>query len=325
MSTTMAGSWDRRRHFVRWHCAIATARFSPRRFCRGLEGYTMRCIHLRDESRASRWRITSSRLKRLPSRMLRALHTEWGILLTDFSAAYPSVNHCWIFQVLEKAKLPEFICRFLRRIYCDSTTCGICRNDERTISHGPGAGGEAVLRAASCLHWRSIASSVGSRMRSFQGTLLAWTSSSRFRVLMLTTLHWLLRPFDGWWLNCCWVQYGSESCQYLLGWMSTNCEEFLEMMVLKYAKYVGTLIGLDGHVHRWTVPRKKSFSEPKKNNASTKSCWEIVQEWETTQNGCKVRCTQGWELFLSDPTWLCVKRGKSLSCLLYQAGMWPTV
>ena len=47
---------------------------------------------------------------------------ESGILLTDFAAAYPSVNHSWIFHVLEKTELPEFIFRFLRRIHCDSTT-----------------------------------------------------------------------------------------------------------------------------------------------------------------------------------------------------------
>ena len=42
-----------------------------------------------------------------------------GILLTDFAAAYPSVNHSWIFHVLERV---EFIFLFLRRIYCESTT-----------------------------------------------------------------------------------------------------------------------------------------------------------------------------------------------------------
>ena len=47
---------------------------------------------------------------------------ESGILLTDFAAACPSVNHSWIFHVLEKTELPEFICRFLRRIYYDITT-----------------------------------------------------------------------------------------------------------------------------------------------------------------------------------------------------------
>ena len=47
---------------------------------------------------------------------------ESGILLTDFAAAYPGVNHSWIFHVQEKTELPEFICRVLRRIYHDSTT-----------------------------------------------------------------------------------------------------------------------------------------------------------------------------------------------------------
>ena len=37
-----------------------------------------------------------------------------GILLTDFAAAYPSVNHSWIFSVLENTGLPDFLYRFLR-------------------------------------------------------------------------------------------------------------------------------------------------------------------------------------------------------------------
>ena len=47
---------------------------------------------------------------------------ESGSSMTDFAAANPSVNPSWIFHVLEKTELPEFICRFLRRIYYDSTT-----------------------------------------------------------------------------------------------------------------------------------------------------------------------------------------------------------
>ena len=47
---------------------------------------------------------------------------ESGILLTDFAAAYPSVNHNWILSVPEKTELPDFICRFLRSIFNDSTT-----------------------------------------------------------------------------------------------------------------------------------------------------------------------------------------------------------
>ena len=47
---------------------------------------------------------------------------ESGVLLTDFAAAYPSVNHSWIFSVIENSGLPAFLCRFLQRIYRDSIT-----------------------------------------------------------------------------------------------------------------------------------------------------------------------------------------------------------
>ena len=55
--------------------------------------------------------------------------------------------------------------------------------------------------------------------------------------------------------KCSWVQYGTENCHDLLGWVSTNCVEFREMKTVKYAKYVDTMIGPD-HIHRWTAPRK---------------------------------------------------------------------
>ena len=45
-----------------------------------------------------------------------------SVLLTDFAAAYPSVNQSWIFSVLENTELPGFICRFLRSIYWVSIT-----------------------------------------------------------------------------------------------------------------------------------------------------------------------------------------------------------
>ena len=48
---------------------------------------------------------------------------ESGILLTDFAASYPSINHSWILVVLENTELPGFICRFLRSFFFyDSTT-----------------------------------------------------------------------------------------------------------------------------------------------------------------------------------------------------------
>ena len=47
---------------------------------------------------------------------------ESSILLTGFAATYPSVKHSCIFKVLEKAEFPEFICRLLPMIYCNSNT-----------------------------------------------------------------------------------------------------------------------------------------------------------------------------------------------------------
>ena len=60
--------------------------------------------------------------------------------------------------------------------------------------------------------------------------------------------------------ECCWVKYGSEGRESLLRWLSDNCEEFREMQIVMYAKDVGTMIGPDGYIHRWTAPRKKSSS-----------------------------------------------------------------
>ena len=66
------------------------------------------------------------------------------ILLTDFTPAYPSVNHSWIFHVLEKAELSEYILLFFTKdLPRQHQTRGICRHDPRTIRHGQGR--EAML------------------------------------------------------------------------------------------------------------------------------------------------------------------------------------
>ena len=64
------------------------------------------------------------------------------------------------------------------------------------------------------------------------------------------------------------VQYGSDRCEELLDWISTN---FREMKIVKCAKYVGTMIGPEGHLHRWTAPRKNSFNGPGKSTRPPKA------------------------------------------------------
>ena len=71
--------------------------------------------------------------------------------------------------------------------------------------------------------------------------------------------------------KCCWVQYGIDGCHELLDWVSTNCEEFREMKIVQYAKYVGTMIGPEGYLHRWTAPRKKFIQRARKINGTSKS------------------------------------------------------
>ena len=77
--------------------------------CRGLHWYTMRWHNI--------FEIETTALAHVA-----CAPQESGILLTDFAAAYPSVNHFWIFSVLENTGLPGFICRCLRSFYRDSMT-----------------------------------------------------------------------------------------------------------------------------------------------------------------------------------------------------------
>ena len=85
--------------------------------CRGLHWYTMRCIHPSRRCTSSKhmtdniFEIETTALAHVA-----CAPQESGFLLTDFAAAYPSVNHSWIFSVLENTELPGFICRCLRSI-----------------------------------------------------------------------------------------------------------------------------------------------------------------------------------------------------------------
>ena len=211
---------------------------------------------------------------------------ESGILLTEFAAAYPSVNHSWIFHVLEKAELPRFMCRFLQSIYVDSNTeVEFAWENRGHFLMTMGRQARLSSEWFPICKWRSIQSFDGSRTRSFQKTLPFQTffnqpspcayaddfavAASSFRLLMtaLSPAFVVVDRVAGLTLDhrkCCWVQYGSDSCHELLNWVVTNCEEFRETKIVKYAKYVGTMIGPEGYLHRWTAPREKISREPGK-------------------------------------------------------------
>ena len=110
-------------------------------------------------------------------------------------------------------------------------------------------------------------------------------AASLFRDLMT----WLAPAFHsvnhiaGFNLNyrkCCWVQYGNDELDSVRTWISQNCEEFREMQIFRHAKHVGTMIGPDGHLHRWTAARKKIIQRVMKINASTKSLVERLCDFK---------------------------------------------
>ena len=79
--------------------------------------------------------------------------------------------------------------------------------------------------------------------------------------------------------KCCWVQCGNDSFQELLRWVSTNCEEFREMKTVKHAKYVGNMVGPEGHLHRWTAPREKFIQRARKINGTSRSLVERLVDF----------------------------------------------
>ena len=91
--------------------------------CRGFHWHTTRCIHPSQRCISSR-QMTDKIFEVETTALAHVACSpeESDILLTDFAAAFPGVNHSWIFHILEKAELPQFIRRFLQMICCNNTT-----------------------------------------------------------------------------------------------------------------------------------------------------------------------------------------------------------
>ena len=246
--------------------------------CFGLHRYSIRCIHPSsgDASRPVKWPITSSRWRQLALAHVACATRDSGILVTDFAAAYPSVNHSWIFHVLEKAEVPGFSCRFLRVIYCN----GMMEVEFARKTRGQFLMSRGVRQG--CPASRFLFAMAFRPYLSMGSTTLSSQESCRLR--LSTTLSVCLR-----WRFCCccfvfldvddrpvsslrggvpggWAQLESSAVWYNMAttavmscWnsASTNCEEFRERKIVKYAKYVVTMIGPEGYLHRWTAPREK--------------------------------------------------------------------
>ena len=200
---------------------------------------------------------------------------ESGILLTDFAAACPSVNHSWIFSVLENTELPSFICRFLRSIYSDSIThvefAGTARGQflmARGVRQGCLVSGFLFAMAFDPIFkWPEVVIrrnpdklELSQHIQCAYADDLAVASCSfRSSMTALAPAFRSMYYIAGLNLNyrkCFWVQYGSEGREFLRTWISVNCGEFRGMQIVRHAKYVGTMIGPKGNLHRWSAPRK---------------------------------------------------------------------
>ena len=178
--------------------------------------------------------------------------------------------------MLENTGLPDFLCRFLRRIYKDNIThvelAGAERGQflmTRGVRQGcPASGFLFAMAFDPIFRWlqETIIPKNPDNLDFLQPVQCAYAddlavASSSFRDLMYA-LAPAFRSVDyisGLNLNyrkCCWVHYGTEERDSLRTWILANCEEFSDMQIVQHAKYVGTMIGTDGYLHRWSAPRK---------------------------------------------------------------------
>ena len=127
--------------------------------------------------------------------MSRVLRKNQASFLTDSAAAYPSVNHSWIFSVLENTGLPDFPCRFPRSIHKNSTTHVEFAGAERGHFLWPEEYDKVVLRVVFFLQWPSTRSSDGSKNQLSQGTSTVWISCCLHNALTLTIWP-LLHPLS---------------------------------------------------------------------------------------------------------------------------------
>ena len=174
--------------------------------------------------------------------------------------------------MLENIELPGFICRFLRSIYSDSTThlkfAGAARG-QFLVARGVRQGCPAMafdhifrwLQEVVIPRNPDNLEFLKPTQCAYADDLAGASHSFRCKMIALAPAFLSVDYIAGLNLNyhkCCWVQYGTEGRENLWTWISENCEEFREMHIVRHAKDVGTMIGPEGHLHRWSAPRKNS-------------------------------------------------------------------
>ena len=110
---------DPLRPFTLCHC---DCKIHTTEVCSGLQQYSVSCINPAQRCVSTK-QMTDNMFEIETSALAQCtrMPPDSGILLTDAACACPSVNHWWIFWVLDKASLPAFLQSFLRTIYHDCT------------------------------------------------------------------------------------------------------------------------------------------------------------------------------------------------------------
>ena len=112
---------------------------------------------------------------------------ESGVLVTDFAAAYPSVNHSWILSVIEKQNCPPFSVAS-----CEIFTGTASHTwNSREENEGNSFNGQRSTTRLSC-EWfpfcDGLLTQSCSKSQLSQGTSTIWSSCSLHTVLTLTIL-----------------------------------------------------------------------------------------------------------------------------------------
>ena len=147
--------------------------------CRGLHWYTMRCIHPSQRCISS-GQMTDNIFEIETTALAHVARApqESGILVTDLAAAYPSVNHSWIFSVLENTGIARFSlplpAKYLQKQH---HTCGICGTRTRTIPYGQ------RCKTSLSSEWFPVCNGLRPDLQTAPRLFLTWTSCSLLNVL----------------------------------------------------------------------------------------------------------------------------------------------
>ena len=271
--------------------------------CFGLRRYSIECIH--NSQRCVTQRIMTDNIFEIETAAvaLRARYSDDpGILLTDFSCAYPSVDRRWIFQVLERAGVPLVLRLFLRGIYDDSITsvehAGVARgqfaNMRGVRQSCPASGYLFTMAFDSVYRWLLSAVLPPEPHRPWFLQRCACAYADDFALAKASLRESLPMVADAFTTidtvtgmsnhkKCHWVQFGNLAIPQRSEWVGTHVPVFRQMQIKDHAQYLGVEIGPGAADRRWNKERNRCVGVCARIRASSHS---LVQRLVSFQDIC---------------------------------------